>query len=156
MMRVIAALLLLMPLLAGGASKPGTPDFKLVDMQGKQHQLADYKGKWVLVNYWATWCPPCLEEVPDLVMLYDKYRDKNLMVIGIAMQYKTKKEVADFVDDMLMSYPIVLGDKSVTDQLGKDEILPTTFVFDPQGRLVKTKQGIITRQYIESLLNGGN
>lgn len=155
-MRVIAALLLLMPLLASGASKSEIPDFKLVDMQGKQHQLADYKGKWVLVNYWATWCPPCLEEIPDLVMLYDQYRNKNLVVIGVAVQYKTKKEVIDFVDDMLMSYPIVLGDVSVTNQLGKDEVLPTTFIFDPRGRLVKTKQGLITRQYIENLLNGEN
>jgi peroxiredoxin len=151
-MRVfIAAMILLISITAMAGSEPSA-GFRLTDIQGKQHRLKDYRGKWVLVNYWATWCPPCLEEVPDLVMLYDQHKAGNLMVIGVAMQYKTRKEVADFVDDMLMSYPIVLGDKSVTDQLGKDEILPTTFVFNPQGRLVDTKRGVITREYVETLL----
>lgn len=128
--------------------------FKLTDMAGQVHRLSDYRGKWVLVNYWATWCPPCLEEVPDLVMLYDQHKDRNLMVIGVAQQYKSRQEVAGFVDDMLMSYPIVLGNASVNAQFGPDEILPTTFIYNPQGKLVKTKRGLISRDYIEQLVAG--
>ena len=128
--------------------------FSLKDMAGKPLQLADYKGKWVLVNYWATWCPHCLEEIPDLVALYDQRKDKDVMVIGVALEYKSAKEVADFVDDMLMSYPIVLGDDKVIAQIGSAEILPTTYIFNPQGKLVKTKRGLITRQYIDKLIAG--
>lgn len=130
--------------------------FVLTDTAGKQHRLSDYKGKWVLVNYWATWCPPCLEEIPDLVMLYDQRKDKDLMVLGVALQYKSSQEVAGFVDDMLMSYPIILGDESVTKQIGPDEVLPTTFIYNPRGELVKIKRGLITRKYIESLLAGND
>jgi thiol-disulfide isomerase/thioredoxin len=128
--------------------------FVLTDLQGQQHRLADYQGKWVLINYWATWCPPCLEEVPDLVMLYDQHKEKDLMVIGVAQQYKSRQEVTDFVDDMLMSYPIVLGNKSVNDQISPSEILPTTYIYNPHGKLVRIKRGLISRQYIEKLLAG--
>jgi len=149
--RIIAAIFLLAATVSGAEDKAG---FVLTDMQHMQHRLSDYRGKWVLVNYWATWCPPCLEEVPDLVMLYDQRKDKDLMVIGVAQEYKSRQEVADFVDDMLMSYPIVLGDKSSQDQIGPADILPTTYIYNPQGRLVRIKRGLISRAYIEDLLAG--
>lgn len=127
-------------------------NFLLKDTAGIKHQLSNYKGKWVLVNYWATWCPPCLEEVPDLVSLYDHRRKKDLMVLGVVFDYKSVKEVAQYVDDMLMSYPIVLGDDAVTAQIGSAEVLPTTFIYNPQGELVKIKRGLITKQYIEKII----
>ena len=129
-------------------------NFMLKDMSGNKHQLSSYKGKWVLVNYWATWCPPCLEEVPDLVNLYDQHKQKDLMVIGVVFDYKDLKEVNEYVDDMLMSYPIVLGDDSVTAQIGSAAVLPTTFIYNPQGALVKIKRGLITREYVERMIAG--
>jgi len=129
-------------------------DFILKDMAGNKHQLSGYKGKWVLVNYWATWCPPCLEEVPDLVNLYDHRKQKDLMVLGVVFDYKDVKEVNEYVDDMLMSYPIVLGDDSVTAQIGSAGVLPTTFIYNPQGKLVKIKRGIITKAFIENMIAG--
>jgi thiol-disulfide isomerase/thioredoxin len=130
-------------------------NFELKDTAGVKHQLSNYKGKWVLVNYWATWCPPCLEEVPDLVNLYDHRRKKDLMVIGVVFDYKNTKEVTDYVDDMLMSYPIVLGDDEVATQIGTAEVLPTTYIYNPQGELVKIKRGLITKQYIEKIIGAG-
>ena len=129
-------------------------NFMLKDTSGNKHQLSSYKGKWVLVNYWATWCPPCLEEVPDLVNLYDQRKQKDLMVIGVVFDYKDVKEVNEYVDDMLMSYPIVLGDDSVAEQIGSAEVLPTTYIYNPQGVLVKIKRGLITREYIERMIAG--
>ncbi|MGQ0442065.1 MAG: TlpA disulfide reductase family protein [Methylophilaceae bacterium] len=126
--------------------------FVLKDTLGKKHVLSQYKGKWVFVNYWATWCPPCLEEVPDFVALYDSRKNKDVMVIGVVFDYESTKEVNDYVDDMLMSYPIVLGDDEVAKQIGSPEVLPTTYIYNPRGELVKTKRGLVTRQYLESVI----
>ena len=145
---VVLALLLLISGVASAA-----PGFSVTDTAGESHRLADYRGKWVLVNYWATWCPPCLEEIPDLVALYDERHDKDLMVIGVAMQYKSSKEVADYVDDMLMSYPIVLGDDKITAQIGSADVLPTTYIFNPEGKLVATRHGLITKAYVDHLIS---
>ncbi len=128
-------------------------DFTITDSAGVTHHLSDYKGKWLLINYWATWCPPCLEEIPDLVNLYDARHAKDLMVIGVSVDYKSSKEVAKYVDDMLMSYPIVLGDDKASGVLLHPDVLPTTYIYNPQGKLVKTKQGVISKAYIEKLIS---
>jgi thiol-disulfide isomerase/thioredoxin len=129
--------------------------FSVVDATGKTHRLSDYRGKWVLVNFWATWCPPCLEEMPDLGSLYDARRDRDLFVIGIAMDYRSCDEVIAFADNMLVSYPIVLGEKKVTEQFARIGGLPTTLIYDREGRLVKTHVGAITRRQVESIIGSG-
>lgn len=144
--------LLLFTLLAGFAGAAGAQTFSLTDANGKTHRLSDYRGKWVLVNFWATWCPPCLEEMPDLGALYDARRDKDLVVIGVAVDFQNPKEVLEFADNMLVSYPIVLGEQKVTDQFARIRGLPTTLIYDPKGKLVKTHLGAITRKQVEAII----
>ena len=127
-------------------------NFVLNDTSGNVHALSQYRGKWVIVNYWATWCPPCLEEVPDLVALYDSRKNKDVLVLGVAFDYESASEVAEYVDDMLMSYPIVLGDDDTIKQIGSAEVLPTTYIYNPLGKLVKIKRGKVTKQYLESIM----
>jgi len=126
-------------------------DFSLTDTQGKTHRLSDYRGKWVLVNFWATWCPPCLEEIPDLVALYEAHR-KELAVIGIAMEYRDSKAVIEFADNLFISYPVVLGNDNIAAQIGKVNGLPTSFIFSPGGKLALRHVGALDRQTVERFL----
>ena len=127
--------------------------FKVTDTTGKPHTLAGYKGKWVLVNYWATWCPPCLEEIPDLIALHEN-RKNNIVVIGVALDYRSAKQVTDFAEGLLVNYPIVLGNPQVTNQIGPVQGLPTTYLYNPEGKMVAQQVGALTREAVESYIAG--
>jgi thiol-disulfide isomerase/thioredoxin len=146
-LKTLLALLLLVSAELWGA------EFTLTDSQGQAHRLSDYRGKWVLVNFWATWCPPCLDEIPELVELHDARKSKDLVVIGIAMQYQDAAAVLKFAETMFVSYPIVLGSPAIVGQIGKIEGLPTTFLFDPQGRLALRHVGPLTKKGVERYIH---
>ena len=141
---------LLLALVASVAQAAG---FKVTDTNGKTHTLDGYKGKWVLVNYWATWCPPCLEEIPDLIALHGDKKN-NLVVIGIALDYRNAKQVTDFTEGLLVDYPIVLGNHQIVSQIGPVRGLPTTYLFNPEGKMVAQQVGAVTREAVESYLKG--
>lgn len=138
-------------LLALAATWTQAADFKVTDTHGKTHTLSGYKGKWVLVNYWATWCPPCLEEIPDLIAMHENKKN-NIVVIGIAMDYRTARQVTDFAEGLFVNYPIVLGSPQVVNQIGPVQGLPTTYLFNPAGKMVAQQVGAITRAAVESYI----
>ncbi|MFO7542519.1 MAG: TlpA disulfide reductase family protein [Thiobacillus sp.] len=125
--------------------------FKITDTAGKTHTLAGYKGKWVLVNYWATWCPPCLEEIPDLIALHDNKKN-NIVVIGVAIDFRNAKQVTDFAEGLMVTYPIVLGSAKVVNQIGPVQGLPTTYLYNPDGKMVAQQVGAITREAVETYI----
>lgn len=127
-------------------------DFKVTDTEGKPHTLSGYKGKWVLVNYWATWCPPCLEEIPDLIALHDNKRN-NLVVIGVALDYRNAKQVSDFAEGLMVTYPIVLGTPKIINQIGPMQGLPTSYLFNPEGKMVAQQVGPLTREAVETYIS---
>lgn len=126
-------------------------DFLLEDMQGKMHRLADYRGKWVLVNFWATWCPPCLNEIPELVSLHDA---QKVAVIGIAIDSGSRKKVARFAEAHRISYPLVMGNDKITAQIGEVEVLPTSYLYAPNGEQVSYQAGEVTRGSVEAYIKG--
>ncbi len=126
--------------------------FTLVDSKGKSHSLAQYKGKWVLVNFWATWCPPCLEEIPDLVALHENKKNK-LVVLGVALDYQDPKQVLQFADQMMVSYPVILGDQKMAAQIGAIPGLPTTYLYNPEGKMVAYNVGALTRAAVERYIS---
>jgi len=138
-------------LLVCAASWVQAADFKVTDTDGKTHTLSGYKGKWVLVNYWATWCPPCLEEIPDLIAMHGN-RKNNIIVIGIALDYRTAKQVTDFAEGLLVNYPIVLGNPQIVNQIGPIQGLPTTYLYSPDGKMVAQQVGAITRASVENYI----
>lgn len=131
-------------------------DLVLNDLKGQPQALSQWRGKLLIVNYWATWCIPCREEMPGFSRLQDKYHDKGVQFVGISIDNAAK--IAEFVKLTPVSYPLLIGDIGVMENsaaLGNTrQALPFTAVFDRQGRLVSTKLGrlpeaILERQLIE-------
>ncbi|UJP04397.1 MAG: TlpA family protein disulfide reductase [Nitrosomonas sp.] len=125
--------------------------FQFEDTTGKVHQLSDYKGRWVLVNFWATWCPPCLKEIPDLIALYKDRKD--VMIIGVAMDIDNPGDVLDFVQSLAINYPVILGNRKIAEQLDDISLLPSTYFYDPDGNPAARQIGIISREHIEAFIN---
>jgi thiol-disulfide isomerase/thioredoxin len=126
-------------------------EFVFSDMQGKVQRLSEYRGKWVLLNFWATWCPPCLEEIPDLVEMHNARSTTDFAVIGVAMS-SSRDSVISFGKQLEISYPIVLGDDKSAAQIGRINALPTSYLYDPSGKLVSYQTGMVTREAIESYI----
>jgi thiol-disulfide isomerase/thioredoxin len=134
-----------------GGPKPGTaaPDFALQSLEGKTVHLADFRGKAVLLNFWATWCEPCKLEMPWFVELQKQYGPQGLEVVGVAMDDSGKDAVAKFAKDMGVNYTVLLGKESVGDEYGGLEYLPTSFYIDRDGKVVARVFGLRSRSDIE-------
>jgi thiol-disulfide isomerase/thioredoxin len=127
-------------------------DFTLPDLKGAPHKLSDYRGKWVVVNYWATWCPPCLEEIPDLVDFHHKHQDA--VVLGVNFEDIPTEQIEDFVDSMDITYPVLREEPGPSSELGVIPGLPTSFVIDPEGNLAARNVGPLTGEAIEKFIAG--
>jgi thiol-disulfide isomerase/thioredoxin len=142
-------------LLLGGAVQADPVDFSLPDIEGKARTLSEFRGKWVVVNFWATWCPPCLEEIPDLIGLHDNKKN-NLVVLGVAMDYQDPKQVVQFAEQQMISYPVILGSHDVAAQIGPINGLPTTYLYNPQGKMVAYNVGALSREAVEGYIATAN
>lgn len=129
-------------------------DFTLTDLQRKTWHLQDLRGKVVLVNFWATWCPPCRKEMPDLQALYEKYRDQGFVVLSISDEEAAK--VAPFIAERKISYPVMLDPGRKVNTLYQVEGIPKSFVYDREGKLVAQSIDMRTRgQFQEMLAQAG-
>ncbi|GAB4290146.1 MAG: hypothetical protein Kow0096_03490 [Thiohalomonadaceae bacterium] len=142
---------LLFALLLITAGAVANPDFTLQDIDGRQHRLSDYRGKWVVVNYWATWCPPCREEIPELVEFHERHKDHDAVVLGVNMEQVAIDKLRQFVEENFVSYPVLPGSSSMA-TVGPVRGLPTTYLVAPDGRLVARQVGGVTAAGIESFI----
>lgn len=139
-----------------GDYPPAAPIFaaSFDDLEGKLVALADFKGKPLVLNFWATWCPPCRKEIPDLVEIQSLYGERGVTLIGVAVEEKTR--IPEFVKDNKVNYPILVGREHGIELLqalgNRSAGLPYTVVLDRQGDIVFIKRGALTRERLEQVL----
>jgi cytochrome c biogenesis protein CcmG/thiol:disulfide interchange protein DsbE len=137
---------------AGSASASAghdAPDFVLTDLKGNPVKLSDLRGKAVVLNFWATWCPPCKEEIPWLVDLQKRYGAQGLQIVGINMDDGDHKDVVKFASENSINYPVLFGQDKVADLYGGIDYLPTTFYIDRNGVVLDRVFGQPERGEIE-------
>lgn len=139
------------PVLPANAARSGkeVPDFSLIDVTGESVALSDFQGKRVLLNVWASWCPPCRAEMPDLEALHQKYDDLVVLAVNSGDDAATVKE---FVDNFDISFPVLIDENQQVSKLYKVRGLPTTFFIDSQGILRKTHMGQLDASVAELYL----
>ncbi|MFO0114198.1 MAG: TlpA family protein disulfide reductase [Betaproteobacteria bacterium] len=137
--------------------------FDLKDTEGVTHKLKDLKGTWVVVNFWATWCAPCVKEIPEIAEFakLTKEQGKKVRVLGIALDWdETGKKEADELKlkraakKIGHNYPLVLGDDKTEKVFGKIKGMPTTIVYGPDGKVAYSKTGVVTKDLLDRVING--
>ena len=148
MKRYLSMLLLLLVLPQAATAV----DMPLTAVNGSKVNLNQYQGRWLVVNYWATWCPPCIAEMPELQSFHDEHLDKGAMVIGINAENISKQQLMTFLDDYFITYPNFVAGPTQQSELGLIPGLPTTFMVSPKGEVVARQVGPVTREMIEQFI----
>jgi len=128
---------------------PDAPDFVLEDLEGKEIALADYRDKVVFLNFWATWCPPCREEIPDFVNAYEEHRAAGLQIIGVSVDRDGAEKVADFAEENKINYPIVMATQKIVKDYQPGQYIPTTIIIDRTGKIRHKHIGYMSKEVME-------
>jgi len=144
-------LFLIILVLFVSCGKSEAPDFELQSVEGKTIRLSDYRGRIVIIDFWATWCPPCRAGIPDLIKLKEKYAASELEIIGISVD-KNKSELPKFIKSFKINYPIVYYNNQVVSDYGGISAIPTTVVVNPEGEIAEQFTGLRPISYYEGII----
>jgi thiol-disulfide isomerase/thioredoxin len=145
---VFVVWLVTLPIIVAG-QRGNAPALTLKDLRGRTVRLSDYRGKVVLLNFWATWCPPCRAEMPALIKWQQQYRGKGLQVIGITYPPTERPEVRRFIRSIKVNYPVLLGATKTKTLFDSGETLPITVVIDREGNIRERIEGILLDEEFE-------
>jgi thiol-disulfide isomerase/thioredoxin len=147
------ALTSLRPLFRSPASNALTsskaPAWELKDPDGKLVKSSDFEGKVVILDFWATWCPPCKAEIPGFIELQKQYGEKGLVVVGVSLDEQGPAVVKSFITQFGMNYPVVMGDAKIVQDFGGIRAIPTTFIIDRSGKIVARHIGFAPKETFE-------
>ena len=149
MMRTLAVLVLAFVLGAGAAGQEKAPNFKVQAADGSTVELAKLKGKVVVVNYWATWCGPCRQEIPGFLEVYKAYRPKGLEIVGVSLDEQGWTVVKPYIQKAQVTYPVVIADRTLQTAYGRIDAIPTTFIVDKKGNIVDRHVGYMDKGTFE-------
>ena len=135
-----------------GLAQAAEKDFTLSGSDGVSHSLKDFRGKWVVVNFWATWCPPCLEELPGLVAFHNQHKDHDAVVLGINYEDIGADQLTAFIKRHDIDYTVLRLNPADTSPFGDISGLPTTYIVNPQGETVARQVGPITGAALENFI----
>lgn len=138
------------PLAALVPNQPA-PAFSVKSLDGKTLDLSELKGKIVVVNFWATWCPPCRAEIPDFVEVYNRFKSKGLEIVGISVDEMTPRQLQPFIVKNKMSYPVAMATAKLLKDYGPISAIPTTFVVDKKGVVRYAQEGMLDKAALTSL-----
>ncbi len=130
---------------------PQAPEFNLEDLNGNTHTLAEYEGKVIFLNFWATWCPPCRQEIPGFVELYEQYKDDGMVILGISLDQKGEAVVNSFADKTKINYPLTMATQAVMEDYQPGQYIPATIVIDKEGRIRDRHVGYLAKNDMEKL-----
>ena len=134
------------------AERADAPDFQLYDARGVRRGLSDFRGKVVLLNFWATWCPPCRREIPVLNRMHRAYAGRGFTVLGVAMDERGWAAVTPFLAQWEVEYPILLGNSRVAKDYGGLKALPRSLFLDRTGRVVASKDGMMGEKPLRKVI----
>ena len=142
------------PAVAKADADPALFAAKIPDLKGQNQDLAQWRGKVLVLNFWATWCPPCREEIPQFVKVQDKYRDRGVVFVGVAIDKKDAVET--YIKEVGINYPILLGDLDAMELSRKAGnragALPFTAILDRKGKIVSTQLGGLTQAKLDAII----
>lgn len=144
-----ALLFVLTGFMSLGLADQKTYELSLTDINGQQQTLSQYRGKWVIINYWSTTCPPCVKEMPELSAFHKQHKDKDAVVIGVNFEDISIIWIKEFFNRVAVDYPIWLAGASPFTPFGKIIALPTTFIITPDGQVAGRHTGAITKQALD-------
>ena len=152
MTRFLAVLVLVAAATATARADSHLVDFSLPDVDGRLHRLSDHRGKWVVINFWATWCGPCMVEIPELMRFHERHKDDDAVVIGVNFEVIEPPELVKFIDEMGINYLVVRAGDTPVLPFEPLKGLPSTFFVDPHGEYVASHVGPVDAAAIEDFL----
>ncbi len=133
-----------------GQDYPDAPEFTFEDLNGNKISLSDLSGKVIMLNVWATWCSPCIREIPDFIEIYKQYKDKGLEIIGLSMDRISQSKVLKFAENLKINYAVAMMTSKLNKDYGPFPAIPVTIIIDKNGKIRHRKIGMVNKSYVES------